>query len=220
MTTFGYCRVSTDRQADTGESLATQERAVAGYAMMHGLPTPIAHIERAVSGSIPFAERPEGSKLIAALQPGDHIITPKMDRAFRSAIDALNTLATLQSAKVTLHMIDLGGDVSSPGIGKLVFTILAAVAEGERDRIKQRIQEVKRDQKQRGCYLGGAIPFGFALTDGRLAPHVAQQAAVAQMRVLRASGSSLRAIAAEVRALGFAISHQGVQEVLRREPPQ
>ena len=50
-------------------------------------------------------------------------------------------------------MIDLGGDVTGDGHAKLVFTILSAVAEAERDRTRERIMDVKVDQKRRGRYL-------------------------------------------------------------------
>jgi hypothetical protein len=59
----------------------------------------------------------------ATLKPGDVLITPKLDRMFRSALDALDLLAKLKARNVSLHMIDLGGDVTGNGIGKLVFTI-------------------------------------------------------------------------------------------------
>src|SRR3954451_7447199 len=64
-------------------------------------------------------------------------------------------------------MIDLGGDVTGNGISKLVFTILSAVAEAERDRTRERITDVKRDQRARGRFLGGSVPFGYRLnSDG------------------------------------------------------
>jgi putative DNA-invertase from lambdoid prophage Rac len=66
------------------------------------------------------------------VKSGDVIITAKLDRMFRSALDALGVLGDLKARKVSLHMIDLGGDVTDNGISKLVFTILSAVAEAER----------------------------------------------------------------------------------------
>lgn len=54
------------------------------------------------------------------------------------------TLEELKDLGVGLHMIDLGGDVTGNGISKLIFTILSAVAENERDRIRERIRDVKR----------------------------------------------------------------------------
>src|SRR5687768_7361512 len=149
MPVYGYTRVSTDRQADEGESLGTQQRVIGGYAMMLGLIVDEMFVERGVSGSKPLGDRPEGGRLIAILQPGDIVITPKLDRMFRSALDALDVLGQIQKRGVSLHMVDLGGDVTGNGISKLVFTILSAVAEAERDRIRERIRDVKADQRQR-----------------------------------------------------------------------
>src|SRR6185312_7121497 len=177
MATYAYTRVSTTRQADEGESLDVQQRTVAGYALMHGLDVGKVFVERGVSGSKPLRDRPEGSALLAALQPGDTVITPKLDRMFRSALDALDVLAKLRERGISLHMIDLGGDVTGNGISKLVFTILSAVAEAERDRIRERVTQVKRDQRQRNRYLGGIVPFGFRVgEDGSLVPDEAEQA--------------------------------------------
>jgi len=83
------------------------------------------------------------------LTVGDVVITPKLDRMFRSALNALAVLGQLKERGVSLHMIDLGGDVTGNGISKLVFTILSAVAEAERDRIRERIRDVKSDQRKR-----------------------------------------------------------------------
>src|SRR3954465_10771276 len=118
--------------------------------MTQGLTLDEVFVERGVSGSRPIGERPEGAKLLGKVMAGDVIITPKLDRMFRSALDALDVLARLKDRDVSLHMIDLGGDVTGNGISKLVFTILSAVAEAERDRTRERIADVKRDQKNRG----------------------------------------------------------------------
>src|SRR5271163_3947523 len=169
MTVYGYTRVSTDRQAQEGESLGAQQRTIEGYAMMLGLQVAEVFVERGVSGSTPLGKRPKGGKLLEALKAGDVLITPKLDRMFRSARDALDVLDSLKGQGVSLHMIDLGGDVTGNGISKLVFTILSAVAEAERDRIRERIRDVKADQRKRRRYLGGIVPFGWQVTeDGAL----------------------------------------------------
>jgi DNA invertase Pin-like site-specific DNA recombinase len=112
-------------------------------------------------------------------------------------------------------MIDLGGDVTGNGISKLVFTILAAVAEGERDRIRERIADVKRDQKTRGRFLGGSVPFGYRLGDDQALVEVPeQQAAILEMRELRRQGMSLRVIEAAMRVKGHRISHVAIGRVL------
>jgi putative DNA-invertase from lambdoid prophage Rac len=115
-----------------------------------------------------------------------------------------------------LHLLDLGGDISGNGLSKLFLTIAAAFAEAERDRIRERIGQVKADQKARGRYLGGKIPFGFRRGDnGELVPHAPEQEAIGEMVALRAHGKPLRAISEAVAAKGHRLSHEGVAGVLR-----
>ena len=212
MPVYAYVRVSTSRQAEEGESLDVQQRTIAGYAMMHGLAVSQSFVEAAVSGSVPLADRPQGKALLAALKPGDAVITARLDRMFRSALDALEVLGQLQKRGISLHMIDLGGDVTGNGISKLVFTILSAVAEAERDRIRERVSAAKADQKARGAYLGGIVPYGFTLEDGRLVPVAEQQAMIARILALRSEGKSLRAIRA---ALSIALSLDALARIVR-----
>ena len=67
MSVYGYCRVSTDRQANEGESLGVQERQLQGYVHMQGMKLDRVFVERGVSGSIPLADRPEGAAMLACL---------------------------------------------------------------------------------------------------------------------------------------------------------
>lgn len=200
MAVFSYARVSTARQASEGESLDVQLRQMGGYATMQGLTINQTFVERGVSGSVPLDDRPQGKALLAFLKPGDVVITAKLDRMFRSALDALNVLADLKDRDISLHMIDLGGDVTGNGISKLVFTILSAVAEAERDRIRERISTVKADQKARGRYLGGKVPYGYRLVEDRLEPVPEQQDVIAAVLDLRTQGKPLRAIQAGINA--------------------
>ncbi|MBP2301554.1 recombinase family protein [Azospirillum picis] len=214
MAVYAYTRVSTDRQASEGESLSVQRRMIDGYAQMHGLT--IAHVyeERGVSGSKPLAERPEGRALLEVLVTGDIVIAAKLDRVFRSAVDALSVLADLRAKGVSLHLIDLGGDTAGP-MGKLMFTMASAFAEAERDRIRERIRDVKRDQKARGRYLGGKAPVGATVTDDGdidLSGHIALRA---QVLALRSAGHGVRRIAAELTAAGASISKSTVATILQ-----
>jgi putative DNA-invertase from lambdoid prophage Rac len=199
MKVYGYCRVSTTEQANGGLSLDAQKQQITGYAMMKGWQVADFFIEAGVSGSVPLADRPEGQRLLAALQTSDVIITAKLDRAFRSAADALGTLEHLKEDKIGLHMIDLGGDVTGNGISKLVFTILSAVAENERDRIRERVRDAKRHRVSQRLFNGGKRPFGFDVEgegkNRRLVPNASEQAALARGRALQAEGKSLRDIA-------------------------
>ena len=223
MRVFGYCRVSTTEQANGGLSLDTQRQQITGYAMMKGWSFAEFFIEAGVSGSVPLADRPEGQRLLTALQPGDVIITAKLDRAFRSAADALGTLEQLKEDKVALHMIDLGGDVTTGnGISKLVFTILSAMAENERDRIRERVRDAKRHRASQLLFNGGKRPFGYDIKgEGKnrhLVENAQEQAAIARGRALQCGGKTLREIAAAWAELGVGrIDPKSVQRILNRK---
>jgi DNA invertase Pin-like site-specific DNA recombinase len=97
----------------------------------------------------------------------------------------------------------------------LLFTILSAVAEAERDRIRERIREVKADQRKRQRYLGGIVPCGWRIgEDGALIEVPDQQRAIQRIIELRRNGLSLRAISASIAADGVQLSHEGVKNVL------
>ena len=122
MAVYGYCRVSTQTQVDEGLSLDVQQRQILGYAQIHDLEVNSFFIEKGISGSKPFDERPEGSKLIHQLKSGDVVIAAKLDRVFRSSLDALQVVEQLGKKGVSLHLIDLGGNVTNNGISKLCRT--------------------------------------------------------------------------------------------------
>ena len=105
MAVYGYARVSTQRQAEEGESLGVQRRQIEGYASMLGLDTPHLFVEEGVSGSKPLNARPAAKQLLAALKPGDVIIAAKLDRMFRSALDALENLNALKAQGAASHGI-------------------------------------------------------------------------------------------------------------------
>ena len=219
MAVYGYARVSTKAQAEEGESLDVQQRTMTGYALMHGMAVDRMFVERGVSGSIPLTDRLQGAALLAVLQPGDAVLTPKLDRMFRSALDALDVLGKLKAQGVSLHMIDLGGDVTGNGISKLVFTILSAVAEAERDRIRERVSQVKQDQRGRGRYLGGKIPFGFTVSDaGDLVPLEQQQEAIRLALALKAEGKPLRAIQQALEQAGHRLSLAALHRIAKETP--
>lgn len=212
---YGYTRVSTMKQADEGLSLDVQRRQIAGYAQMIGVEVGEVIVEEGVSGSIPIMERPAGGALFGKLKDGDMIIASKLDRLFRSALDALNTVEQLKKIGVKLHLIDMGGDIAANGLSKLFLTVASAFAEAERDRIRERVAQVKADQRSQGRFLGGVRPFGYDVVEGELVANAAEQEAIARMRSMKADGRSLRDIASAMKAEGFAVSHVTAARILR-----
>ena len=213
MAVYGYTRVSTMMQADDGESLGVQQRQVEGWAHMQGEALAHLYVERGVSGSVPIANRPEGGGMWARLRRGDVVVASKLDRLFRSALDALQTVEALKSLGVSLVMLDLGGDISGNGMSKTFLTIAAAFAEAERDRIRERISQVKQDQKVRGRYLGGKVPYGFTVgSDGGLVADPEAGPVIRMIQTMRRDGASLRAIQA---ALPGRLSLDAIQRIGR-----
>jgi putative DNA-invertase from lambdoid prophage Rac len=220
---YGYARVSTDQQQRDGISLDEQQRRIEGRCLEQGWQLSEMFIEAGVSGSIPFAVRPQGGRLMRLLRSGDIVISPKLDRCFRSSLDVLQTIQELKKRGVGLWLLDLGGDVSGNGISEMIVTILSAVAQFERVRIGERIRDSKRHMRAQGWHQGGTRPFGYRLgpPEGRgkaamLLPEPAEQEAIAGMIEMRANGESLMAIRDAVRAQGFPISHETVRQCLKR----
>lgn len=195
---YGYVRVSTLQQANEGESLDTQLKQIQSYSDLKsfGIPPENFITERGVSGSLEFERRPEGGKLFNQLVSGDVLIFSKLDRAFRNTRNALNTLHELKQRGVSVHFIDLGGDVTNDGIGSVIFTILSAFATFERERIATRIREVKQVQKAEGKFLGGFTRFGYRVVDEKLVKDLRQQQIIMEMKDMRRRGMSLRRISA------------------------
>ena len=91
-----------------------------------------------------------------------------------------------------------------------------AVGDNERERIRERIVEVKRDMAARGLHSGGERPFGYdIIRDGklrRLVPNEAEQRVIAQMRKAREHDDSFRAI-----GTAFGKPPMTVRRILMRE---
>ena len=216
---YGYARVSTLTQAKEGESLEAQKRQIQSYAISKGLELTEAHIfiEAGISGGIEFSQRPEGAKLTELVTEGDIIIFPKLDRAFRNTRNALNVLHEMKERKVSIHFIDLGGDVTGNGIGAIVFTILSAFATFEKERIATRIREVKQLKKAQGKFTGGKAGFGYEVIDGVKVIKKDEQKVISEMGRLKSRGKSYRYIASWLKAKkGVEMSFMGVKGVLNK----
>jgi len=220
---YGYCRCSTDMQADSGIGLDEQERKIRARAAEMGWHLEHVYVDAGVSGGMPLGKRPEGTRLLSVVQPGEIVISSRMDRMFRSALDALQTIDIFRRRKISLWLLDLGGSCTDNGISELIMTVLAAVAQFERGLISERIKDAKRNLRRAGKHQGGSRPFGWqfgkANGSGRareLIPDPEEQAAIADIMALRAEGRSLMSIRDAMRVRGHRISHQLVANVCMR----
>jgi DNA invertase Pin-like site-specific DNA recombinase len=140
---FGYCRVSTQRQADKGDSLEAQEAAMRRVFELDykdkGFELAAIVRDAAESGGKPLLNRPGGMRLNTMLERGDVVLFPKLDRGFRNTLDMLKTVAIWKQRGVCVRMLDIHVDTSTP-IGEMLLTVMAAVAQFERQRIGERIR--------------------------------------------------------------------------------
>lgn len=93
-------------------------------------------------------ERPEFQKLLEIVDAGDTLVVTKLDRFARSTKDALETIEGLFNRQVRVHVLNLGIIEDSP-TGRLIFTVMSAFADFERDLIVERTQEGKRIAKSK-----------------------------------------------------------------------
>lgn len=97
----------------------------------------------------------------------DYVLVFKLSRFGRSAADTLKSLEIMENYGVNLICVDDGLD-SSKDSGKLVITILSAVAEMERENILSQTMEGRKQKAREGKWNGGFAPIGYSLIDGKL----------------------------------------------------
>jgi DNA invertase Pin-like site-specific DNA recombinase len=100
-------------------------------------------------------ERPKLREALSFVREGDTLVVTKPDRLARSVRDLLNTVEQLKGKKVALKVLSMGLDTSVPE-GKLMLTVLGAVAEFERDIMLARQREGIAKAKKEGRYKGRA----------------------------------------------------------------
>ena len=221
MAVYGYARVSTVEQA-AGTSLDEQARRIRGVAMAAGLEEPTIIVDAGVSGSVPLDLRPSAGPMYEALARGDTLIVLKLDRAFRDAEDALVKARVMGDRGVDLIVADIGLEpVQRNGTGKLLFTILAGVAEMERNRIRERVTDGQRAKASRGGFTGGKVPYGFRVEgqgkESVLVPVPEEQRVIAVIRDGMEQGMSLRMNAAHAsQVLGEEVPWHLVRRVVDR----
>jgi DNA invertase Pin-like site-specific DNA recombinase len=143
MTIHAYLRTSTD---DQQYGIEAQRTAIAAR-----FPTVVEHVEHASGKNL--KGRPVFSALVESLGAGDTLVVAKLDRFARSVEDAVSVAKRLMDKGVGLVVLDLDMDFSTP-IGKLVFSVLASVAEFERNMISSRTRDGLAAAKAQGVTLG------------------------------------------------------------------
>jgi DNA invertase Pin-like site-specific DNA recombinase len=199
---LGYARVSTDQQET---SATVQERRLREYAANSRLELVGIYVDQDVSGAKPLKHRPQGKRLWDALQRGDTVAFTKVDRAFRSLVDAASTVEVWQQLGVRVVILDCGLDLNSPA-GQLFFSQLVAFAQFERQILGQRLKEALAHMRKEGRPYNNLRPYGWqrvgAGKSARFQPLEAERALGQEVVTLRAEGRSWQEIAIAIMERG------------------
>jgi DNA invertase Pin-like site-specific DNA recombinase len=144
MATFAYGRCSTDQQTTENQRL---EIEAAGYAIDYWF-------SDTISGKTSASQRPQFVALLAKIRDGETLIVSKLDRIGRDAQDVGATIKLLKARHIKVIVLQLGTlDLTSPA-GKMMLTMLSAVAEMERDLLVERTHAGLTRAKAEGKTLG------------------------------------------------------------------
>jgi len=219
-----YARVSTAGQANHGVSLEAQEGRVRDWCVANGYVLGSVFVDRGLSGGR-ADNRPALQEALAATRRGDALVVYSLSRLARSTRDTLEIADALDRRGADLVSLSEKIDTTSAA-GRMVFRLLAVLAEFERDVISERTSMAMRHMRATSRFTGGRVPFGFTLLgNGELEPVPEEQAVIAQVQALHAQGgTSLRKIAAVLGQKGQ-LSRTGryylpeqIRRMLRAEP--
>ena len=203
MNAVGYIRVSTEDQAKEGVSLDNQRQKIKSYCQLKDLT-----LEKIIKDSGISAKnlnRPGVQKVItmARKKEIDAVVVFKLDRIFRSTVDAIETTKMFDKMGISFHSIFETLDTKS-AMGRLFFTLTAALAEMERRIIGERTKEALAYKRSRNEKTGGDIPYGFNLTENRLlVENEDEQGVIRLIHRLKQQGLSLRKISKKLEQEGF-----------------
>lgn len=194
---YGYGRHSTAKQGITED---VQRQGIDRYCHTFLIPKgdltvgePFWFYDKATSGTKPLTEREQGMRLWVTAQPGDHIVIAKLDRAFRSVIDGVNTIQMFKQKGIHLHILDVHIDTSSP-IGEFILTVMLAFAQLQQRYIAERTKEIMAHKRANGEGCGKAattVPIGwqrYGKKNPYLVPSAAEREMVDEMAQWREDG--------------------------------
>jgi site-specific DNA recombinase len=202
MIVFGYPRVSTDEQADKGNSLNEQMERMTAYCKAMGWDEPIFFIEDGFSAK--NLNRPKMTLLLKAVKenkgPGI-VLTTKLDRLSRKLVDILNLNDYFNKYGFNYVSATEGFDTSTPA-GRLVLQMLGMVAEFERERISERVRDnmvsIAKNTKKiitRPCY-------GYNVVDGEMIVNIEESIVIREMASWVIEGKGSREVAKRLNARG------------------
>ena len=166
---YTYKRVSTTMQID-GYSLDAQRARMKAYADFNDYEI-VGEYEDAGKSGKSIEGRWQFNQMMEDVKSGkdnvSYVLVFKLSRFGRNAADVLSTLQVMQDFGVNLICVEDGID-SSKDAGKLMISVLSAVAEIERENIRVQTMEGRIQKAREGKWNGGFAPYGYQLVNGKL----------------------------------------------------
>jgi site-specific DNA recombinase len=157
---LAYVRVSSDTQERSGTSLAGQREEIARHCASVGWPEARFYVETESAGEEKLTRRVQLRSLIDEAQSGDAVVVAKQDRWSRDTVFFLQSVRELVRRGVRFLSLAERFDPDTPE-GRFAATVMAGVAEQERDRIRARTVGRRQALRDQGCWTEGVSPFGY-----------------------------------------------------------
>lgn len=212
---YGYCRVSSDEQAEKGVSLDAQRARISAMALLKSeSDAPAVEIIEDAGESAKDLKRPGIKRLIELIQSRqvDMLIVYKFDRLSRDMRDSLYLTDLFKKNKVELVTIaDVSHDMGT-AFGRLMSGMSMLLSEFERGQISERTTNTLQYIKTTGCPVGPP-PYGFSAQDRpevngkrlrmELQPNPEEQHTIRVAREMRDRGDSYREMADQLNDAGY-----------------
>ncbi len=212
----GYIRVSSEGQAAEGVSLDAQRAKLAAYCLATDCELVAVEADEGISAKT--LRRPGVQRALAALEEGraDALLVTKLDRLTRSVRDLGDLVDRYFYDGSRWSLASVGDSIDTKtAAGRLVLNVLASVAQWEREATGERTRDALAEVRRQGGKLGGEA-LGWRRgedLDGagrrRVEPVGEEASTVARIMALRATGHTLRAIAAVLTEEGHATKRGG-----------
>ena len=214
MTNIAYIRVS-HTESLNGTSLDTQEKRCRAFAELHNFSIDKVYQE-VVSGAVEFRKRPVFQKILSELKSGSKLVVSRLDRMSRKVVDTLKLIEDFKKEHKDICITDIG-NIHKDEVSKVFVTILASLAEIERENISIRIKASKKIAKEERRYLGGYSEFGYKVENKKLVPDDKEFLVLQSMVNLRKSGLGYRKISDEIKnKFGKRIYYPQIHKILNR----
>lgn len=210
MVVIGYIRVSTEGQVEEGVSLDAQREKIEAWAMLHDETEVVIYQDAGISGAS-MGQRPGlQDALREVCRRKGALIVYSLSRLARSTKDTLAIAERIAKSGAELVSLSERIDTTSAS-GKMVFRMLAVLAEHERDQISERTRAAMAHMRKSGRRISRFAPYGwdFDSAGSSLLVNADEQLVVGRMVELRAQDLSFQAIAERLTEEGVPTKHGG-----------